>query len=441
MRIRNTFIREVILWTGIYIIMVIVPLVFALVGHKENYRGFWIEFGVGLGFIGIALMGLQFILTARFKNIAAPFGTDALLNFHRQAGYIAFVFILGHVFILITANTNYLAFFDPRVNTPRAVALSLVIVLLTLLVALTIWRKNLKIPYEWWRISHAAFAFLILLIGLSHILMVGFYISEIWQKLLWIILTGTAMAMLIHVRIIKPYKMSNKPYRTINIKQNIKDVWTLEIEPVNHEGMTFEAGQFAWLTIGSTPFSMQQHPFSFSSSAVQAGRYSFTIKELGDFTSTIKHIENNTPVYVEGPYGAFTLTKKSNTAFFIVGGIGITPVISMLRTLRDQGDNRPVVLLYGNPDVQSIAFGEELIDLKNELNLTIKHVIENPPDEWQGYEGFITDELIKKYIPENLESADYYVCGPEPLMDLAEITLRNSGVPVYKIHSERFNIV
>lgn len=101
MKNRQAFVKEVFLWTGFFIAMVVFPLIIALAGHAKEYRSFWIEFGVGLGFIGIAMMGLQFVLTARFKNIAASFGADSLLNFHRQAGYVAYFFVLGHVVVLI----------------------------------------------------------------------------------------------------------------------------------------------------------------------------------------------------------------------------------------------------------------------------------------------------------------------------------------------------
>lgn len=438
---RVKHIKEIVIWGTLFSVMVAAPLCLALVGHTKEYRGFWIEFGVALGFIAIALMGLQFVLTARFKNIAVSFGTDALLNFHRQAGYVAYGFVLGHVVVLIAANTGYFSFFDPRVNAPRAGALSLVIVLITLLVLLTIWREKFKIAYEWWRLSHGIFAFMILMIGLAHILMVGFYVSELWMQVVWITMTGIAMYMLVHIRVLKPYKMSKRPYRVNNVRQAADKVWTIELIPEGHEGMTFNAGQFAWITLDDTPYSKQQHPFTLASGEIKTDRYLFTIKELGDFTSTIKNMEKGQPAYLEGPYGAFTLPDETDDVFFVVGGIGITPMISMLRTMRDRGDQREVTLLYGNVDVDTTIFRDELEELEIELNLKLVHILENPPEDWEGHSGFITPEIIGQHLPENRENVHYYVCGPEPLMDMAEITLKEKGVPFYRVHSERFNIV
>lgn len=119
LRERSKYFREVVLWTTLFTVLVAAPLGLALVGHTKEYRGFWIEFGVALGFIAIALMGLQFVLTARFKNIAVSFGTDALLNFHRQAGYVAYGFVLGHVIVLIAANSGYVSFLIPGLMPPE----------------------------------------------------------------------------------------------------------------------------------------------------------------------------------------------------------------------------------------------------------------------------------------------------------------------------------
>lgn len=434
-------IKEIVLWTTLFIVMVVAPLCLALVGHTKEYRGFWIEFGVALGFIAIALMGLQFVLTARFKNIGVSFGTDALLQFHRQAGYVAYGFVLGHVIVLIAANPGYLSFFDPRVNAPRSMALSLVIVLITLLVILTIWRQRFQIAYEWWRLSHGIFAFLILMIGLAHILMVGFYVSTLWKQLLWVTMTGTAMFMLIHVRLVKPYRMSKKPYQVRDLQKETDTVWTLEVTPEGHNGIEFKAGQFVWITLADSPFTIQQHPFTIASEETDRERYLFTIKALGDLTSSIKDLKKGQRAYLEGPYGAFTLPEDSDDLFFVVGGIGITPVISMLRTMNNKGDQRKITLLYGTVDGESTVFRQELEELEKTLDLTVVHVFENPPDEWTGYSGYISEEIIQDHLPENAAQVHYYVCGPEPLMDLTELTLRKTGAPFYRVHSERFNIV
>jgi predicted ferric reductase len=80
-----------------YLGVVIAPLVFAAIGVSKPDHGFWTNFSVALGFVGLAMMGLEFALVARFKAVAAPFGQDSLLQFHRQIGYVGLAFVLVHV--------------------------------------------------------------------------------------------------------------------------------------------------------------------------------------------------------------------------------------------------------------------------------------------------------------------------------------------------------
>lgn len=437
---------RVVLWIGMYVVLILAPLVVAVIGHDRPSRGFWIEFGVGLGFVGLAMMGLQFVLTARLRHIAAPFGTDAMLQFHRQAGLGAYVFILGHAVVLLLAAPQYLAFLDPRVNAPRAVALGAAVVILTLLIVFTLWRTRFRLTYEWWRLTHGIFALLVVFIGLAHVMMVGFYVSAPWQRALWVGLTLGAMGLLIHARVIKPMLMSRRPYRVVDVRPEVERVWTLELAPEGHDGMRFEPGQFAWLTLGPSPFVLEQHPFTMASSAERPGTYLFTIKELGDFSATIKQVKSGTRAFLEGPYGAFTLDPDPAVgAVFIVGGIGVTPVMSMLRTLADRRDQRPLVLLYGNARWEKIAFREELEALQRQLNLKVVHVLEEPPPDWEGEAGYVTPEILERHCPPRRGDGEpmheYFICGPDPMMDAVELTLRRWGAPMRKVNSERFKIV
>src|SRR3954464_11596164 len=86
-----------VFWVIAYLGVVLSPLVFAVIGASQPNHGFWTDFSVALGFVGLAMMGLEFALVARFRPVAAPFGQDALLQFHRQIGYVGLAFILIHL--------------------------------------------------------------------------------------------------------------------------------------------------------------------------------------------------------------------------------------------------------------------------------------------------------------------------------------------------------
>lgn len=422
-------------------VLVLAPLGLALIGHQEESRGFWVEFGVGLGFVGLAMMGLQFVLTARYSKIGAPFAVDELLQFHGQSGYIAWGFIMGHFIILFLANSEFISFLDPTVNLPRAMALFGVIIAITTLIATTYWREKFNIVYEWWRATHGILALFVVFVGTVHILQVSHYISELWQQIIWVSLSLTAICMLVYNRVWTPMQMKKKPWKIISKKEEVENTWSIELEPIDHDGIDFKAGQFVWITLGDTPFSLQQHPFTISS-APEQNNIRLTIKNLGDFTSTIGSIENGTKAFLEGPYGNFTLDESSSDhTIFVVGGIGITPTISMLRSLKDRGDERKLTVIYGTPSKEMTPFHEEFKTLSDDLNLNMVHVFEEEPDDWNGETGFITEEIMNRHIPKDHSKCEFYVCGPPPMMDVVESTLRNWGIPVYRVHSERFNIV
>lgn len=436
------FQKKALLWSGLYLLLIATALLIARIDHQHESRGFWIEFGVGLGFAGLAVMGLQFVLTARFRTIAAPFGLDELLHFHRQAGFIATWLIAGHVVVLFAADPSYLSFLDPRINTPRALSLSGLIIILSLLIFLTLRRKKTGLSYEWWRATHGLFALIVTLIGLAHILMVGFYISELWQQLVWIGMTGGATLLLLQARLVKPLLMKRQPYQVSSVRRENERVYTLEIVPQGHAGMRFEAGQFVWLTLGDSPFTLQQHPFTISSSPDLKSHYELTIKESGDFTRMAADTTPGTGAFLEGPYGTFVLPEKADPlTVMIAGGIGITPFASMLRTAGLRNDRRPFLLFYGNDTLQKAIFLDELKELKNHLVLQLVEVLEHPPEEWAGERGVIDRELLLRHLPEDPVRTRYYLCGPGPMMDAIEPSLRNLGVPMEQIHSERFEIV
>ncbi len=441
MRTKFAFIKNALKWLTLFLVLVIAPLSLALIGHEEESRGFWVEFGVGLGFVGLAMMGLQFVLTARYSKIGAPFGLDELLQFHGQAGYIAWLFIMGHFIILLVADSEFLKFLNPAVNLPRAIALSTVIIAITALIATTHWREKFGIIYEWWRATHGILAFLVVFIGTVHIMQVSFYVSELWQQVVWVSLSIGAISMLLHNRVWRPMQMKKNPWQISSVHQETEDIWSIWLEPVGHDGIKFKAGQFIWITLGDSPFSLQQHPFTISSAPGQK-KIRLTIKELGDFTSQLDSLESGATAFIEGPYGNFTLDSSSSTHnVFIIGGIGITPTMSVLNDLKSNGDQRETTLIYGTPSKELTPFYEELKKLSNEVNLNLIHVFEEAPDDWDGETGFITEEIMKRNLPDDYSNCEFFICGPPPMMDVAEPTLREWGIPVHRVHSERFNIV
>jgi predicted ferric reductase len=146
-------------------------------------------------------------------------------------------------------------------------------------------------------------------------------------------------------------------------------------------------------------------------------------------------------VYLDGPYGAFTTGHPADMHVLVAGGVGITPMMSMIRTLADQGDKRPVVLLYGSRDWESITFREELEALKSRLDLRVVYVLERPPEGWTGERGYINAQVLERHLPSPYDEHEYFICGPDVMMDAIEKALGDLEVPMSKYHSERYSFV
>jgi len=437
----NYTLGRALFWLASFAILALIPLGIAAAGPLPEMRSFAVEFGVALGFLGLSLLALQSIFSGRIRRIAPSFGMDNVIQYHREIGIVAFLLVAAHPIVLIAADPVYLQFFDPRVNFLRAVFLIGVTLALVAIVATSFWREAFRLQYEWWRLIHGGLALAIVFIGLAHALQVEHYLGPFWKKAVLTMLMGGAMYAVVHTRLVRPWLNRRRPYRVVEVTPERDSSWSLTVEPVGHPGMRFLPGQFAWITINHSPFTLQQHPFSFASSA-RRREITFTAKELGDFTGSWGEIRPGTRAFLEGPFGAFTPDPSPATGLFLVmGGIGVTPAMGMLRTLRDEGARRPSILIYGNQNWEDITFREELEELSRTLDLKVVHLLEDPPDDWEGETGLVSRELLEKYLPAKPKSYQYFICGPTPLMDATEIALREMGIPWQRVYTERFQIV
>jgi predicted ferric reductase len=221
------------------------------------------------------------------------------------------------------------------------------------------------------------------------------------------------------------------------------DSVTVGLEPARRHGnteFTFQAGQFAWLRAGRTPFTLTSNPFSMSSSA-ESRRVEFTIKRVGDFTGAVRRLKVGDTVYLDGPHGSFTLERNPGMGFvFLATGVGVTPFLSMLATLADRGDRRPCWLVLGNRYEDQVVGVRQLARLKDRLNLTGVQVISRPSEQWAGERGRIDAPLLDRQLPRARRSLQYFVCAGAETVESVERSLRALDVPADRIHHEEFGM-
>lgn len=358
--------RDAVLWLAAYLLIVIAPLLLLLLGaHRAPGRGFVWDFSMALGYAALAMFGVQFVLTARFRRATVPFGIDIVYYFHRYLALCALAIVLLHVGLLMWEHPQALGPSDPRRATAHMTAGRAVLALLCAVALLALVRRRLALEYDRWLITHAAMSVAAMALALWHVFAAGHYLDTSWKRALWVLYGAAWAAIVLYVRLLRPWRLSRQPWRVVEVRPERGHVFTLVLEAATGQRLRFAPGQFAWLSLRHSPFAMREHPFSIASSAAREDRIELSIKELGDFSSTIKGVKPGETAWLDGPYGTFSVDHHADAAGFVfaAGGIGIAPVMSMLRTLAERGDRRPLLLFYGNRVWERVTFREELEQL------------------------------------------------------------------------------
>ncbi|HYZ03408.1 MAG TPA: ferric reductase-like transmembrane domain-containing protein [Candidatus Binatia bacterium] len=429
---------------ALYLVVSIGPLAFMFFGSPPAHRPFPVELSAALGFVGLSLMSLQFVLVGKFQSVGAPFGIDMLVRFHKQVSFVALAFILAHpILLFVQSATQYLPLLLLGSAPWRARFGVAAIAVLVVLIALSVWRRWLRMSYEAWQLSHGLLAIGVVALALAHIDGVGYYTQGLVRQVLFDVLSVATIGLLVWTRLLRPLARETRRWRVRGVRREAPETVTLQLQPAGHRGFSFIPGQFAWLS--RFPVALTSHPFSFSSPSEGSahGQLSITVKALGRSSHAIASLRRGKVVYLDGPHGGFSIDLHEGPGYvFIAAGVGITPVFSMLGTMCVREDPRPVTLLYANRDWDSIIFREQLDELSLYMpSLTLVHVLQEPPEGWTGEVGRVRPKLVLRHLPRTRpERFQYFVCGPERMMDSVEQTLTSVGVPADHIHSERFGI-
>jgi len=427
---------------GLYLFVLIVPLVVAIVSQPGTDHPFVQELAKNFAMVGYSILAMQFVLSARFGWIERSFGLDAVFRFHRTMGMYAGALLLAHPLLYASADKWELLL---GFNHPWPVSLGKVgwLALVVLAVSST-FRKTLSLEFETWRGIHNGLALSVLLLGFVHSLGVGGDFSGWPMRVIWGILLSVALGSYLLRTLLHPQRLALQPYEVVRIEQETHDVWSLEMAPVNDaRGMQNLPGQFGFLTLYRAGLPTEEHPFTIASAPSASGRVVITIKASGDYTATIGQTGVGDRASISGPYGRFSyaLRPEENDLVFIAGGVGITPMLSMLRHMRDMRADTSVVLLYCNRQERDIIAGPELKSIAegSHPRLTVVHVLSNPSDEWMGVKCRIDGPLIQRHVSQ-LDNKVFYVCGPPLMTSNVIAALCRMGIPKHSVRIEQFSL-
>ena len=433
--------RLVTLSVALYVALVCAPLLIAAAPPRPAGRAFWIEFAIAIGFTALGQTAMQFVLIARFARMSRPFGIDLVMQYHRQMGVLALAGMSIHAALLVGLRPGYL--WAPGSGGRLAMLTgSGSVGAVAAIVVLTLARRRVGLSYEAWRVTHLLLSVLALACAQAHVSLTGLYAAAPWKQAALVGFSATCVALVGYLRLVVPARLRRRAYEVALVKPEGGSVWTVVLAPVGHAGLRFAPGQFAWLKLGCSPWSVAEHPFSFSSSAEKTDSIEFGIKELGDFTRTIGSTAIGTRAYVDGPHGSFSIDFHEAPAgfLFVAGGIGIAPILSMLRTLADRRDPRPHVVVYACSQEDRIAFRDELDKLTKSLDLQLVLVLTHPPEGWSGPSGFVSTEILRPLASVGGRRRVALVCGPDAMMSSVEQSLLACGLSAREVHMERFQL-
>jgi glycine betaine catabolism B len=219
-----------------------------------------------------------------------------------------------------------------------------------------------------------------------------------------------------------------------DIATNIKTFWFKPERPVH-----YMAGQFTemYLPHPNADERGEKHFFTLSSSPTEpllSITTKFAVDRSSTFKQTLRELKPGTPLRLADPMGDFVLPKdKATPLLFVAGGIGITPMRSMIKYLFDSKEQRNVTLLYGVNRPDELAFTH----LFEEYDLKFNPIVKEPSTDWQGEVGALTPERILEALGDSQNSL-IYLSGPEPMVEAFDKAVKASGVNKHRIVTDFF---
>ena len=234
------------------------------------------------------------------------------------------------------------------------------------------------------------------------------------------------------------------------IKRETKDAVSISFDIPSHltDEFQYKAGQY--LTFSKIINGEEvRRSYSLCSNPVSDSDYSVAVKQVDDgrmstFLNT--QLSEGDVLDIMPPMGKFILEPNataSNHYFLFGGGSGITPLLSIIKTALVAEPNSKCYLVYANRDVDSIIFKAELDALESKYsNLKVIYSLDKPSSDWSGLSGYLTkdavSEIVRQELGLNYPVAQYYTCGPGPLMDIVVVGLKAIGIRDENVHTEYF---
>lgn len=225
--------------------------------------------------------------------------------------------------------------------------------------------------------------------------------------------------------------------------QRTSDIKSFRLSVGGQKDIRYESGQYFFVMIRINGREAIHH-FTISSSPTETEQkdyLEFTKRiTASDYSQALDRLKPGDWVKLRGADGDFTLPFRERDLAFLSGGIGITPLRSLLRYITDKNLNYDVVLIYANNTWENIAFREELEEIANTHNsIRVEFVLSGPdfPPGWEGKKGYITKELVMELLPD-YQKRMFYLSGPLRMVIALEEQLAAINIPQERLKRDYF---
>ena len=224
----------------------------------------------------------------------------------------------------------------------------------------------------------------------------------------------------------------------LTLKEINQEALDIKSFKFSKENINFIPGQYLSVKLDVKDDKGKLRSFSIASSLNEDFIMIATKMTGSNFKNKLSSLKTGTKVEVTGPYGNFTLDETKD-AIMLSGGIGITPLRSMIKYAAEKKLKNKIILFYSNRVPEEIAFRKDLENLaKLNKNFTLLNTITRPEESketWNGLTGRIDADLIKKYINNNTL---FYICGPPGMVDAMANILKEMNISQNRIKIEHF---
>ena len=442
---RHRRFQAVVLISGVSLIaLAAASVAFFFESPSINYKFGWDKIMLRaakiIGLIAAVLLFLQLPLAGRFKFLDRIFSLPGLFNVHRINGYVILMLIVLHP-ILVTIPEDRLKIpFEVR-YWPEWIGAALLATVFVQVI-LSRWRKKFVKAYHHWIYLHRALGWSILILLVLHIL----YVSETFEfdGLPRTVVLCVAIVWVILWLVIRFQRLLARkhPFEVSNVALTGKDAHVIDLIPLHGKGIDYLPGQFAFFSFGSHQLSAEWHPFTISSTPTRPNKLQITVRSCGDWTNQIKNIKKGDRVWVHGPFGRFShiLESGEKEVIMIAGGIGITPMLSMLKALSDKNDQRRITLLWSNRSAEYEFDQDGLKAIADGLPNFIYIPVFTDKAEPKGKFGRLNFNRLKTLLTKSSRDSLIFLCGPPPMIRQVRHHLLTMGFPSNAIKEELFDL-